>query len=104
MSNNLLSFDKWFKAIFQLSNNSYIFCEFQRVDSKALEKAEKVLAKKNAQKESSPATNTNRYRNNEATASQVLSKKAESGNALLTKDIKIEVIKVIVSCNHSCPR
>ena len=35
-------------------------------------------------------TNTNRYRNNEATATQVLSKKTETGNALLTKDIKIE--------------
>ena len=63
---------------------------FQRVDAKALEKAQKVLAKKAEKKESSPMTNTNRYRNNEATASQVLSKKKETGNALLTKDIKIE--------------
>jgi len=61
-----------------------------RVDAKALEKAQKVLAKKAEKKESSPMTNTNRYRNNEATASQVLSKKKETGNALLTKDIKIE--------------
>ena len=63
---------------------------FQRVDSKALEKAEQVLAKKAGKKEGSPAVNTTRYRSNEATASQVLSKKAESGMALLTKDIRLE--------------
>jgi len=61
-----------------------------RVDSKALEKAEQVLAKKAGKKEGSPAVNTTRYRSNEATASQVLSKKAESGMALLTKDIRLE--------------
>jgi len=61
-----------------------------RVDSKALEKAKQVLAKKAGKKEGSPAVTTNRYRNNEATASQVLSKKAESGMALLTRDIKLE--------------
>ena len=63
---------------------------FQRVESKALLKAKQVLAKKAAKKESSPAVTTNRYRNNEATASQVLSKKAESGMALLTRDIRLE--------------
>ena len=63
---------------------------FQRVDSKALEKAKQVLAKKAGKKEGSPVVNTNRYRNNEASASQVLSKKAESGMALMTRDIKLE--------------
>ena len=63
---------------------------FQRVDAKKLAKAQGVLAKKAEKKESSPVTNTNRYRSNEATASQVLSKKTETGNALLTKDINIE--------------
>ena len=63
---------------------------FQRVDAKKLAKAQEVLAKKAEKKESSPVTNSNRYRSNEATASQVLSKKTETGNALLTKDINIE--------------
>jgi len=61
-----------------------------RVDAKKLAKAQEVLAKKAEKKESSPVTNSNRYRSNEATASQVLSKKTETGNALLTKDINIE--------------
>ena len=63
---------------------------FQRVDSKALIKAKQDLAKKAKKKESAPAVTTTRYRSNEATASQVLSKKAESGMALLTKDIRLE--------------
>jgi len=61
-----------------------------RVDSKALEKAQQELAKKAKKKDNAPTVNTTRYRSNEATASQVLSKKAESGMALLTKDIRLE--------------
>lgn len=59
------------------------------MDSKKLEKAQAQLAKKAEKLEkSSSGTNTNRYKSNEASASQVLSRK--DANAPLTKDIKIE--------------
>lgn len=58
------------------------------MDSKKLEKAQQQLAKKAEKKENSSNVPANRYRNNEATASQIISKK--DGNAQLTKDIKIE--------------
>ena len=52
------------------------------------------MAKKAGRKENSPSSGPasgNRYRNNEASASQVLSRKVEtSGNALQTRDIRIE--------------
>lgn len=65
-----------------------IFKYFQRVDSKKLVKAQQQLAKKAEKKENTPTGPTNRYKNNEATASQIISRK--DGNAQLTKDIKIE--------------
>ena len=55
-----------------------------------MEKAQQALAKKAEKKEATPTAPTNRYRNNEASASQVLSSKQSSGNALQTKDIRIE--------------
>ena len=59
-------------------------------DSKKLEKANKELAKKAERKENTPTTNQNRYKSNEASASQIISAKSNSGAASLAKDIKIE--------------
>ena len=61
------------------------------VDSKKLEKANRELAKKAEKKENAgqPA-NQNRYKSNEASASQIISKKDAAGSGNLTKDIKIE--------------
>ena len=59
-------------------------------DSKKLEKAERELAKKAERKEKNPIANQNRYKSNEASASQIISAKASSGAASLAKDIKIE--------------
>ena len=41
-------------------------------------------------KENNPTTNQNRYKSNEASASQIISAKSNSGAASLAKDIKIE--------------
>lgn len=56
-------------------------------DSKKLEKANKELAKKAERKENNPTTNQNRYKSNEASASQIISAKSKTE---LGKDIKIE--------------
>lgn len=66
---------------------------FQKVDSKALVKAEAALAKKKEKNDGLPKTSGNRYRSTEATASQVISKKdtrAEASGNNNTKDIRIE--------------
>ena len=60
------------------------------VDSKKLEKAEQALAKKAEKKENAVPVNQNRYKNNEASASQIISKKDAAGTGKETKDIKIE--------------
>ena len=74
-----------------LKNTTDFFSLKKRyTDSKKLEKAEQQLAKKAEKKENTVQTPVNRYRNNEATASQIISRKDGQGNALLTKDVKIE--------------
>lgn len=57
-------------------------------DSKKLEKAEQQLAKKAEKKENTSSQPTNRYKTNEASASQIISKK--DAGSTTTKDIKIE--------------
>ena len=49
------------------------------VDSKKLEKAEQQLAKKAEKKEGTPVSNQNRYKSNEASASQIISSKSTTG-------------------------
>lgn len=62
-----------------------------RVDAKKLEKAELQLAKKADKRDSmGPTVSANRYKSNEATASQVLSRKDGTGASSLGRDIKIE--------------
>lgn len=58
-------------------------------DSKKLEKAEQQLAKKAEKKENTVSQPVNRYKNNEASASQIISRKNDASSST-TKDIKIE--------------
>ena len=52
------------------------------VDSKKLEKAEQQLAKKAEKKEGTPPVNQNRYKSNEASASQIISSKSTTGTTI----------------------
>ena len=64
----------------------------QTVDSKKLARAEELRQKKLDKRDTKGNQPQNRYKSNEASASQVISKKAESGAgaSVNTKDVRID--------------
>jgi ATP-binding cassette subfamily F protein 3 len=64
--------------------------DLRYTNAKKLEKAKQALAKKADRREANPVVNVNRYKNSEATATQIISAKAGSGVSSTTRDIKIE--------------
>ena len=69
------------------------------VDSKKLEKAEQQLAKKAEKKEGTPTPNQNRYKSNEASASQIISSKSTTGTTIEYYSYFLSFLRTLVIVN-----